>query len=134
MNKERLLNVAKALRESPNPAEFSMGTYQSCGTPACALGHYAARQDLQDDFELGEKFGIAPRGARSAYDIRGDTLTYCGREVCSHFGITEGQATQLFADGDPDEDEGSGIPVGCGNPINAVAAAEYIEHFVERYG
>lgn len=47
MNKERLLNVAKALRESTTPPDlFTMRfVMRECGTPACALGHYAARGD-----------------------------------------------------------------------------------------
>ena len=124
MNKERLLNVAKALREAPNPTAFTMATFQECGTPACALGHYAARQDLQTAFELGEIWGIVPRGQRDEYGNRSMTLEYAGTEVCEHFGITHVQATELFADG------GEHTPVGCGNPNNAIEAAEYIERFV----
>src|SRR6187551_2522759 len=48
---KRLMNVAKALRESPNAGRFDMGCYihsgseeegekNWCGSPACALGHY----------------------------------------------------------------------------------------------
>ena len=133
MNKQRLLNVAKALRESPNPGAFTMMAFQECGTPACALGHYAARTDLQDAFELGEVWGIVPRGKRDEYGNLSTTLCYAGEEVCAHFDISEGQATQLFSDGENDPDDSERyIPVGCGNPRNAIEAAEYIERFVER--
>ena len=58
--RQRLLNVVRALRESPKPKAFSMDWYGygpneafPCGTPQCALGHYAAREDLQDFLRLG---------------------------------------------------------------------------------
>lgn len=129
MNKERLLNVAKALRESKNPADFTMTTYAQCGTPACALGHYAARPDLQDTFKLiGDREGLYLKNV--THPSCGSSNCYCGSAVCAHFDITPEQATELFASG---ADEIT--PVGCGNPANAIEAAEYIERFVaERCG
>lgn len=75
----RLLNVARALRESPNPKAFTMlrfvhgddsfsNTVGSaadwCGTPACALGHYGSRTDLQKIVKIrpaNVECGIRPR-------------------------------------------------------------------------
>jgi hypothetical protein len=53
----RLLNVAKALRDAAEAKKFFCMrdiaiVRDDCGTPACALGHYAARRDLQATFEL----------------------------------------------------------------------------------
>lgn len=130
MNKERLLNVAKALRESPSPADFSMDlinftSIAGCNTPACAIGHYAYRKDLQDAFELRE----SSLGFYKANSSDHKQLMYEGPEVCAHFGITQGQADQLFRDSDIDED-GEGTPCGCGGAVTAIEAAEYIERFV----
>lgn len=123
MNKERLLNVAKALRESPNPETFSMEFFHRCGTPACALGHYAARADLQSTFELREGFGFQLAGKPAA-----DTLMFDGEEICEHFGITQEDAYRLFRDSDDDGDRE--IPCGCGGAQTAIEAAEWIERFV----
>jgi hypothetical protein len=128
MHKERLLNVAKALRESKNPEDFSMAAYAHCGTPACALGHYAARTDLQDAFKLiAGSGGLYLKEAVSPHLSSG---LYCaGAAVCEHFG-----AIELFHDGDEDCDGNVITPVGCGNPATALAAAEYIERFVAEHG
>lgn len=115
MNKERLLNVAKALREAPEPEKFTMIQFVhlapegGCGSPACALGHYAFRQDLQSAFTqdtFGPQSGI---GCAS-------------EEVLEHFGITEMQACQLFDSR------------GCDDANTPTEAADYIEKFVETDG
>jgi hypothetical protein len=110
MNKERLLNVAKALRESPNPDLFTMARYGfDCGTPACALGHYAARPDLQDFFKLKQNGMLVL--------TENDEVPY-GEDEMEHFGIDEKQAAELFG------------TEGCGNAQTPIEAAEYIEQFV----
>lgn len=157
MNKrqaQRLLNVARALRESPKPEAFNMNCYihnddtidivdgintrwnnttmnmeyvfngvvidtkEWCGTPACALGHYAARPDLQRLLFVGGskrnpklKLVASPKQDRQFSDIK----------VCQHFGITEDQANELF-----DHD-------GCGGAETAIEAAQYIERFVNQH-
>lgn len=132
MNRERLLNVAKALRESPNPGAFSMEfinvTYAGCRTPACAIGHYAHRKDLQDAFALREGEG----GFYEAHSSDSYALRYDGPQVRAHFDITEGQARQLFRDSNLDED-GEGDLCGCGGAETAIEAAEYIERFVAAF-
>lgn len=114
MNKQRLLNVARALRESPNPDKFDMKLIQhSCGTPACALGHYVARTDLQSAFlppPIGARYRIN--------DVNGLMLYPFGPLVLGHFGLSETELEELF-----DEE-------GCGGAKTAVEAAEYIEKFV----
>lgn len=107
---ERLLNVAKALRESPNPEKFHMSAYaRSCGTPACALGHYAARTDLQQAFILSLGFLCTDYGAEIAFH---------SPKVRSHFDISREEAEELFS------------PDGCGGARTALEAARYVENFV----
>jgi hypothetical protein len=126
MNKERLLNVAKALRESPNPAAFSMEQIYSCGSPCCALGHYAARPDLQQTFTINRD----QWGFRLLTQEPTAWLKFDGDEVCEHFGISEQQARQLFRDSNSDDTEDSYLPCGCGGAQTAIEAAEYIQRFV----
>ena len=111
--KKRLLNVAKALRDDKDPEKFTMASFSNCGTPACALGHYAARRDLQNIFRLtrGGWLGLVGK--------RGD-LGIDAEEVEKHFGIDYEQSEQLFG------------MRGCGGAKTPLAAAEYIEQFVAR--
>lgn len=118
MNRERLLNVAKALRESPSPEDFGMETYaHGCGTPGCALGHYAYRTDLQDDFMLVPvDDGMF---VHTAVAFRGQKVEYFSDCVRDHFGIDYVQVGELFAG------------YGCGEAQTPTEAAEYIENFVK---
>lgn len=112
MNKQRLLNVARALRESPNPEMFTMKLYlHSCGTPACALGHYGVRSDLQDEFYSDEHGALYASG--------GNPWIFAAAKA--HFDLRDKEADELF-----DSD-------GCGNAKTAIDAAEYIEKFVARH-
>lgn len=116
MNKERLLNVAKALREAAHKERFTMKRYiHTCGTPGCAYGHYAGRPDLQDIIRIsGQCIYYTKR------DDAGDNVfaDYDDKEICEHFGFTEDEARELFR-----ED-------GCGGATTADEAADYIERFV----
>lgn len=134
----RLIRVADALRDAAEQAwYFNMETYgykqsfaakngfekeaeilkqKDCGTPACALGHYAVRKDLQRAFDLIPDGIIVRRGTR--YEDAGFDTPYT-RE---HFGLTKDEAYELF-NGD-----------GCGSARTADAAAEYIEGFVRNKG
>ena len=86
------------------------GLIADCGTPACALGHYAARTDVQRSFEL---------------DFEGE-ITYQGSKVnvvqaaVDHFGIDYSDHHDLFS--------GSG----CGGATRPKAAAKFIERFTNR--
>jgi len=122
---KRLLNVARALRESPQPAAFTMGDYcygrhddYPCGTPACAVGHYAARRDLQGLFRLSS----------GTLQILKDRRTYVWVNFCDevdekaerHFGINSDEWTELFS------------YAGCDNAQTPEEAAAFIERFVAR--
>lgn len=129
MNKQRLLAVAKAVRESPDPESFCMAAFggyrlnrpraqePSCGTPFCVLGHYAARADLQDDFKLIDD-GLFERNV-TFYGCS-TSLGYNYTAVLKHFVITPLEAEELFGCS------------GCGNATTPEQAAAYIEEFVRR--
>jgi hypothetical protein len=108
---KRLLNVARALMESTNPDSFTMlYFFTGCGTPACALGHYADRIDLQRAFISGDKYYCID--TKSGDNVVEVALCY--------FGITRYEYAELF-------DES-----GCNNAKTAVEAAKYIQDFVKR--
>lgn len=116
MKRERLLNVARALRESPKPNKFTMDMYaRDCNTPACAWGHYCFRQDLQSEFQLSPATGLP-------IDIfTKNPVTLMDSRMDEHFGLTSDQVIELFSVG------------GCGGAKTAIDAAEYIEEFVRRH-
>ena len=137
--KTRLLNVARALRESPIPNAFTMRTYLHgdsydefyhdldaknwpCGTPACALGHYGARTDLQKTFKVKKVPSFSMDGS-DALNVcsraNSYTISYNQSAVLNHFGIDSDQAENLFG------------PNGCGNAKTAIQAAKFIEKFVK---
>jgi hypothetical protein len=127
MNKERLLNVAKALRESQHPDNFTMCTVHTCGTPACAIGHYASRRDLQQflqlptrHYETKANIYVGPNAMLiGAWGATRPTDGW-GLDAQRHFEITEYQVEQLFGYD------------GCRGAKTANEAAEYIERFVAR--
>lgn len=117
MNRERLLNVAKALRESPNPERFTMGTYtHPCGTPACALGHYGARRDLQSAFRIDANGTLRALRAGEPFGFQ------CLPAAATHFDLSKEHVDELFE------------TTGCDGAETAVQAAGYIENFVARHG
>lgn len=114
LNVEALNNVCRALRECTNPAEFTMNQYMNhCGTPACCLGHYARRTDLQSTFWMTDLGNIMVKQDNTRVD-------FDDQPVLDHFGINIVDAYALFASG------------GCGNAKTPEHAARYIEHFIDR--
>lgn len=108
-HKRRLLDVARALREAPNPKRFKMDDFGGfCGTPHCALGHYAARKDLQKTFSL-----TLIRG-----NLRMQGKIWDWGRIARYFGITGTEAFELFGSD------------GCHFAETPIEAAEYIEGFV----
>jgi hypothetical protein len=123
----RLLNVAKALRESPAPEKFVMHAYgitNGCDTPACALGHYASRRDLQHTFMLVKRADVSsdPRllWVMPVKEILGFNAfgAFRSKQVRDHFDISEYDGNVLF-----------GV-YGCGQATTPEHAADYIERFV----
>ena len=140
VQKQRLLKVAQACRETKHPGHFDMDHWgqalynawdmsdeeamNTCGTPACALGNYAVRRDLQRNFRLDAYGHLRSRNGkpivltdRNEWPTQHEKFEYLGE----YFGITEDEALELF-----DAD-------GCGNAEDDhIKAAEYIEQFVVR--
>ena len=126
---QRLLDVARATRETPVPDNFTMRYFGQCGSPACALGNYAVRRDLQDVFYLCRHSEEYARDAK-AYGldeklfirlVADDCLVSCGGGmVQQYFGISEFEAIELFS------------VTGCARAQTPEAAAAYIEAFVAR--
>lgn len=118
MNAERLLNAARAVREAPEPKKFGMRTYghRECGTPQCVLGHYAAREDLQQTFRYVH---VGRECSPFIQDKQTSTAIDCdGPELQAHFDLSPAELRQLFSS------------IGCDNARTPEAAAEYIENFV----
>lgn len=134
MNKGNLLNLARAVREAPVPQNFDMSRYvHRCGTPACAFGHYAARTDLQSVFSINTLNDAHRWPHQGVHDtLTGAEVVLDADVVLEHFGITEGQANELFGSAndffpDSDEDHVSRLARTCRTPAEAAA---YIEQFV----
>lgn len=107
-HKKRLLNVAKACREMKEPAEFDMRFYSDCGTPACAFGNYAFRNDLQKSFHLTYNAAVTTNGDPVGFH----------EDIKPHFGLTINETIKIFDIN------------GCGGAKTNIRAAEYIENFV----
>lgn len=135
MNEERLMNVARAARDVHElEAHFDMHTVHRCGTPACVLGHYVARRDLQEFFQLPIAGSEWIRPTRKEWDwhwletnsiatgVWGATRILYGwmSLVAHHFDITRVQADLLFSMN------------GCGGAKTALEAAVFIENFIAR--
>ena len=114
---KRLLNVAKALRESPDPKNFTMHSYfDVCGTPMCAFGHYAARRDLQKSFRND------PTGRWCPVDAAGNNVEagiIDDYSIKTHFGLNVDEQFMMFS------------ATGCNNAKSNISAAEFIEKFVK---
>jgi hypothetical protein len=117
LHRERILNIARALRESPCKKTLTMNTViLDCGTPGCAFGHYVCRPDLQSAFVSEER-----SGEFHVVDAQtGKSVSYYGRTVQEHFDFTAEEISELFD------------AHGCGGARTAADAAQYIEAFVAR--
>lgn len=107
----RLRGLQRALRESPIPKAFTMGTYVReqydggtgtdyssgmipehwCGTPACVLGHYAARRDIQRAFTI-EIDSIGDH----VIMFKGKPFDFLSPGACKYFGL-DTNSDQLYA-------------------------------------
>jgi hypothetical protein len=102
--KARFKNLIKATKEADRD-HFSMTRYANgCGTPACVLGNYASRRDLQKSFTLHEFV---------------ENIAFDDLRVLEHFGITESEARVLFS------------TQGCRGAITPEGAVAFLEEFLE---
>ncbi len=114
----RMNNLVRSIEEAPVPSLFNMSTYgyftkDECGSPSCALGHYAFRRDLQKTFLLNKDGDITLRD--------GSDAGLWEQNIAPHFGITSNEAEELF--------EISGCDYAAGN---RTAAIDYIKKFINR--
>lgn len=114
----RLLKLANILdtadaahRKRKEPTYSQYEFTHDCGTPACALGHWAAANPRRWYFE-GSLYPQL-RNAGSPYTSPLD-------DACDEFSIDSDETQELFDVG------------GCGNARTAKQAAKYIRAFVKR--
>ena len=111
----RLLRASQSVLESKEPRRFGMHEYfHWCGTPACVLGHYGSRRDLQ---RLLKRHGDS-----LVYVKTGAGADYYDITVHEHFGISSSEALELFSS------------QGCGRAKTPLQASKYIEKFVKSKG
>ena len=130
-----LLNVVRALREAQEDShfvqDFTMRRFvNTCGTPGCALGHYAHRRDLQSMFVM-----VQPNGNSAGIEYANETdfvklaswsiprawVRFGDKALQDHFGITLDETEELFE------------ATGCNSAKTLAEAADYIENiFVPR--
>lgn len=130
MNRDALLKVARACRESPSPDHFTMRRHvHDCGTPACAFGHYAARSDLQSAFRLRnpQVFGVDALGrsligaSEGVENVEGDEAGYDSSSAREHFDLGVTHLEELFGSN------------GCDGARTVTEAAQYIEQWVAEH-
>jgi len=131
IHRKRLLKVARALREAADSKNFTMDIFgfaasaddekATCGTPACALGHYAARRDLQKTFKLN-KFGDLIMNTGRPFPTGINTgIFFTGGPIAEHFGLSQEEMEKLFSS------------EGCNYATTPIAAAKFIEKFVRNH-
>ncbi len=129
IHRKRLENLARILREAAaRKLDFDMGQwgfapdydhdkdeYVGCGTPACALGHYAARRDVQGRFNLTKEGNVS---------ILGRVTDSCLlNNAALHFGMSNDDAVKMFGGNEYDGHNKAKTPAG---------AAQYVERYLAR--
>lgn len=108
IHERRLLKCAEITENAPL-GRFSMKSYfHTCGSPACALGHYAA----------ATHYRVLPRPSK---DSPGYIDRPSQRIMEKHFGISEEEFGDLFVPG-----------LSRNNEFTREGVAEYIRNFVKR--
>jgi hypothetical protein len=126
LNRENFRKLIQSTLDA-DPKNFTMKVYSRCGTPACVLGNYAARSDLQSllTINLGP---YAPLMLAKPDGLHENTA-YWSDEVCEHFGINAADAEELFAapsDDDEDCDPDDYEPGGCGDAKTPEEAVHFL--------
>lgn len=135
---DRLRVVAVALRDAAKDKllapRFSMNTYgfpadeidsdekllggaEPCGTPACALGHFAVRDDLQPFLKLDRLGNLVYARKSKGRSLSAD---FSDARVKRYFGITCTESEDLFDS------------FGCNNATTPGYAALFIERFCNK--
>lgn len=123
MNKEKLLAIAKCIREE-KVLKLDMETWKNqCGTAACAIGTAMVRGVLPELEFLWRKNIIDPRIGHWQICLTGSTDVVMGFEaIAEALEICEEEAEALFGAQNYETDDN-------GN-INREEVANYIENFI----
>lgn len=133
---KRILNVARSLDESADAKAFTMKCFirgdhndpypnyaekkNWCGTPACALGNYAARRDLQKVLTIKK----TPYGSLYLEFSEGkhkDEIDYENEAVHKYFGVDEDTMYLLFG------------PNGCNDAKKPATASKFLKTYVKKH-
>lgn len=107
-----ILSKADATHKKKSEPNYDQQFYaHECGTPACALGHWATANRRW--VWLGLKYDLFPR-------LRNNSHGSTTEDAMEEFHLTEDEADELFE------------VDGCGNAQTAKEAARYIRAFVKR--
>lgn len=85
----------------------------NCGTPSCALGHFALRGDLQRTFTLTSKGQLVLRKKKHR------SLHADSEEIRDYFGLVDDDAELLFGS------------EGCNKATTPTEAADFIEAWIK---
>lgn len=109
-----ILDDADQMHRDDGEPKYDQSNYiHPCGTPACAMGHYALATEAD--------FRISPYGAGWWFTNRSDgRILLIDDFAKSEFCLEDHESWELFS--------GSG----CGNAKTAKQAAAYIRRFVDR--
>lgn len=123
--RKRFANLIRVLRDAQKSedlrAKFTMNqygfsatttAYDACGTPACAMGHYAFRKDVQRTFSLNTGGWVV------AYD--GHHIPDEASHFAEHFGISLDEVERLF-----------GFE-GCNNAKTPKQAADFLAAWLKK--
>lgn len=133
LNRENFRKLIESTLDA-DPKRFTMKVYSRCGSPACVLGNYAARSDLQSLLTLSlgrQDGGFSPLMLAQTLTPGGqyEPTAYWSREVFEHFGISALDAEELFAapsDEDEDSDPNDYEPGGCGDAKTPEEAVHFL--------
>lgn len=132
----RLENAALVLEEATNlkvdgERQFNMEKFvHFCGAPACVLGYYGSRTDLQKLMVIsGTKTKVKGRFGEYRLDAQlvyrkglyeQDIVDYYDERLLDHFGLNAEQSYELFGS------------EGCGGANTPLQAARYIRKFIKK--
>lgn len=136
MNREHMMVLVQANREMEHPERFTMETYvhnewhiarehlpmEWCGTPACLLGNFGARSDLQPllCIKSGE-LEWCQSSEKEYNDMEFMYVRYSDPRLLEYFDITEDEAADLLG------------PEGCDGAKTRDEALDYVESMMKAW-
>lgn len=107
-----LYNADRKHKMNDEPAYYQKMYVHACGTPACALGHYAMTPEARDrGWSLSNLDNLR---------FRGFLISYPDPQVLNEFGLTLDESFKLFG------------TQGCGKAKSARQASLYIRKFLKK--